>query len=298
MLLNRENLQSLSRTLRALVFQTRDSYTPFWPRIALEARTEGRVGVYSWIEDFPVMRPWEGERQVQNLSLRTVELVNGDWELTFAVNRNDVEDDLLDQISANAREYAFRWAQHDDYLITTLLVEGFQRKGPDGANFFGTHRVGKGQFSNAGTAPLSRESFRAALTQMRSLTDSRGYPLGFFYGKPILMVGPSLEYAAKEIVELPTLPQGGANPDYGAAEILVNPWLAGPYANYWFLVDGTRPIRPLVLQRRRDPEWVAKVDPEDENVFKHNQFVFGVSERKAAGYLYWQLAYGSTGAGS
>ncbi len=298
MILNRENLNALSRTLRALVFQERDAYTPFWPRIALESRTEGRVGVYTWLEDFPTMRPWEGERQVQNLSLKTIELQDATWEMTFAVSRKDVEDDLLDQIAANAREYAFRWAQHNDYLVTRLLAEGFSQRGPDGTNFFGNHRLGRRTYSNGGNAPLTRDNLRAALAQMRSLQDSRGYPLGFFYGKPVLMVGPSLEYTAREIVDLTTLPTGGANPDYGTAEVLVNPWLVGDWSTYWFLLDTSRPIKALVLQRRTDPEWVAKVDPEDDRVFYHDEFVFGVRERKAVGYLYWQLAYGSTGTGA
>jgi phage major head subunit gpT-like protein len=298
MLLNRENLNALSRSLRALVFQAREEYRPFWNRIALESRTEGRVGTYTWLEDFPTMREWTGERQVQNLSLKTVNLENADWEMTFAIARKDVEDDLLDQVGANAREYAFRWAQHDDYLVTQLLLKGFSAQGPDGANFFGTHRVGKKNYQNAGTAPLTREAFRAALANMRSLQDSRGYPLGFFLDRPLLIVGPQLAPTATEIVGVQTLPNGGANPDYGAAEVVVNPWLVDSYAGYWFLVDGSRPIKPLILQRRMDPEWVAKTDPEDDHVFRHNEFVFGVYERKAVGYLYWQLAYGSTGAGS
>jgi len=209
-----------------------------------------------------------------------------------------VEDDLLDQVGANAREYAFRWAQHDDYLVTQLLLKGFSAQGPDDANFFGTHRVGKKNYQNAGTAPLTREAFREALARMRSLQDSRGYPLGFFLDRPLLIVGPQLAPTATEIVGVPTLPNGGANPDYGAAEVVVNPWLVDSYAGYWFLVDGSRPIKPLILQRRMDSEWVAKTDPEDDHVFRHNEYVFGVYERKAVGYLYWQLAYGSTGAGS
>lgn len=300
MLLTRENIGALSRSLRALVFQARESYTPFWPRIALEARTEGRVGVYTWMEDFPTMREWEGERKVQNLSLKTIYLENRDWELTFAVSRKDVEDDLLDQIRTDAQEYAIRWAQHNDLLITELMTKGFTATAHDGAPFFGNHRVGRQTFSNRGTAPLSREAFRAALTAMRGITDAKGYPLGFFRGgKPYLIVGPSLEYAAREIVELPTLPTGGANLDYGTAEVIVNPWLVGEYAAYWFLVDGSRPIKPFILQRRSDPEWVARDDPTtSDTVFKENVFVYGVYERKAVGYLYWQLAYGSTGAGS
>jgi phage major head subunit gpT-like protein len=240
MLLNRENLNALSRSLRALVFQAREEYRPFWNRIALESRTEGRVGIYTWLEDFPTMREWKGERQVQNLSLKTINLENADWEMTFAIARKDVEDDLLDHVGANAREYAFRWAQHDDYLVTQLLLKGFSAQGPDGANFFGTHRVGKKNYQNAGTAPLTRESFRAALANMRSLQDSRGYPLGFFLDRPLLIVGPQLAPTATEIVGVQTLPNGGPTPTSGRPRSWSTRgwWTATPATGSWWTARG------------------------------------------------------------
>ena len=54
-----------------------------------------------------------------------------------------------------------------------------------------------------------------------------------------------------------------------------------------------------MLQRRSGPEWIRKDDPEASDlVFSKDVFIYGLRERKAAGYLFWQLAYGSTGAGS
>jgi phage major head subunit gpT-like protein len=300
MILNRDTINALSRSLKALVFQAKEEYTPIWPKIALEVQSSTRANYYAWLENMPTMRLWEGERQVQNLTAQTFSIVNKDWEATFPVSRIDVEDDQMDLIRITALKYARRWAEHDDLLIAELLRKGFQEKGYDGRPFFGTHTVGRKTFQNGSNAPLTREAFRQALSQMRSLTDARGYPLGFFFQKPIyLVVGPALESTAYEIVGAPTLPTGGANPDYGKAEILLHPWLQEEYETYWFLIDGSQPIRPFVLQRRSRPEWVAKDDPEtSDEVFKHNMFLYGVYERKAVGYLYWQLAYGSTGAGS
>lgn len=54
-----------------------------------------------------------------------------------------------------------------------------------------------------------------------------------------------------------------------------------------------------MLQRRSGPEWIRKDDPETSDVvFSKDVLIYGLRERKAAGYLFWQLAYGSTGAGS
>jgi phage major head subunit gpT-like protein len=298
MVLNRENLNALSRSFRALTFEAREGYQPLWSRIAAEVPSEGRANYYAWLESLPQVRAWVGERQVQNLTAQVYALENEKFEMTVAVKRDDVEDDQVGLYAPLFRQLGLKAAEHDDQLIFTLLKEGFTRKAYDGLAFFATnHKIGKQTVSNRGAVPLTRENFRAALAQMRSLTDEKGSPLGFFYRKPIyLVVGPALESTALEIVGVQTLPAGGANPDYQAAEILLSPWLVGGAEPYWFLLDGAQALRPFVLQRRSRPEWVQKEDPEtSDEVFARDVIVYGLRERKAAGYLFWQLAYGSTG---
>ncbi len=61
----------------------------------------------------------------------------------------------------------------------------------------------------------------------------------------------------------------------------------------WFLMDLSRPIKPLVLQIRKRPEFVAQDRPTDDNVFMRKKFRYGVDDRKNVGFGLWQLAYGS-----
>jgi len=61
----------------------------------------------------------------------------------------------------------------------------------------------------------------------------------------------------------------------------------------WYLMDLSRPIKPLILQLRRAPEFVAMDKPDDQNVFMRKKFVYGVDDRKNVGFGLWQLAYGS-----
>ncbi|WP_319543162.1 Mu-like prophage major head subunit gpT family protein [uncultured Pseudodesulfovibrio sp.] len=61
----------------------------------------------------------------------------------------------------------------------------------------------------------------------------------------------------------------------------------------WFLLDLSRPIKPMLLQIRRKPEFVALDDPKDEQSFMRNKYLYGVDDRKAVGFGLWQLAYGS-----
>lgn len=61
----------------------------------------------------------------------------------------------------------------------------------------------------------------------------------------------------------------------------------------WFLLDVGKVIKPLVFQSRRKPEFIAKDNPNDENVFMRRKFLYGVDYRGNAGYALWQLAWGS-----
>ena len=61
----------------------------------------------------------------------------------------------------------------------------------------------------------------------------------------------------------------------------------------WFLLDTSRAIKPLIYQRRREYQLVAKDDPKDDNVFHNKEFIYGVDGRSNAGFGLWQLAYAS-----
>ncbi|MEM5787182.1 MAG: Mu-like prophage major head subunit gpT family protein, partial [Syntrophobacteraceae bacterium] len=61
----------------------------------------------------------------------------------------------------------------------------------------------------------------------------------------------------------------------------------------WFLLDLSRPIKPIILQIRKRPEFVAMDQPEDENVFMRKKYRYGVDDRKNVGFGLWQLAFGS-----
>ena len=61
----------------------------------------------------------------------------------------------------------------------------------------------------------------------------------------------------------------------------------------WFLLDLSRPVKPIILQIRKRPEFISVDHPEDENVFMRKKFLYGVDDRKNVGFGLWQLAYGS-----
>lgn len=61
----------------------------------------------------------------------------------------------------------------------------------------------------------------------------------------------------------------------------------------WYLLDLSRPIKPIILQVRKQPQFVSMDRPDDEQAFMRKKYRYGVDDRKNVGYGLWQLAYGS-----
>ena len=61
----------------------------------------------------------------------------------------------------------------------------------------------------------------------------------------------------------------------------------------WFLLDVSRAIKPLILQVRKEFEFVSMTDLTNPNVFMNKEFVYGVDARMNAGFGFWQMAWGS-----
>lgn len=61
----------------------------------------------------------------------------------------------------------------------------------------------------------------------------------------------------------------------------------------WFLLDTSRMIKPLIYQERMPYELQQMTDNSDSNVFRNDEFLYGVRGRGNAGYGLWQLAFGS-----
>ena len=68
---------------------------------------------------------------------------------------------------------------------------------------------------------------------------------------------------------------------------------AGSDAPSWYLLDTRRVIKPLILQNRKEPNFVSLVSETDENVFMRAEYLYGVDCRRNAGFGFWQLAYAS-----
>lgn len=64
----------------------------------------------------------------------------------------------------------------------------------------------------------------------------------------------------------------------------------------WYMLDTSRPLKPLVWQERLKPEFQSVTDSTDYNVFTTDNYAFGTRARGNAGYTFWQMAFGSKAA--
>ena len=82
------------------------------------------------------------------------------------------------------------------------------------------------------------------------------------------------------VLDVNGVPQSVANTDNGGGQP-------------WFLLCTKRALKPIILQKRKDFEFVAKDKTDDEGVFMNNEFVYGADARGNTGFGFWQFAWGS-----
>lgn len=111
-------------------------------------------------------------------------------------------------------EMKFNPSTSDDVFNKDLYIWGIRYRCAAGYGF--------PQMARASKAELTAANYEAGRTAMRQVKGDGGRPLGIVPN--ILLVPPSLESAAKAIVETQFLAGGGSNPNFNTARVVVNPW--------------------------------------------------------------------------
>lgn len=256
---------------------------------------------YSWLSSFPKMRRWIGAKVVKNLSAYRYVVVNEDFEATVAVRRNDIEDDRLGIYKPQAESAGASAAQWPDELVYEAVNGAFKNVCFDGQPFFDAdHPVGDAMVSNMTNKPLSvatlvlaRSGYGEARTSMKKFKDEEGRSLNV--NPNILLVGPALEDTGRLLLTQDKLADGSQNPYKGTAELVVDGRIESD--TFWCLLDTTKPVKPFIYQPRKKPVFVQQTSMDSPDVFNLAEYKFGAEARGAAGYGFWQLAFGSTGKG-
>lgn len=295
MIVNNQSLKQVYSSFNAIFNQTIEAVEQNWTKVAMAVPSSGSDETYGWFGQMPSMKKWIGERQIQNLMAHSYSIKNEHFELTIAVDRDNVADDKIGIYKPLIQDMAENTQKHPDELVFELLGKGFIEKCYDEKPFFSDEHPtyeNKGSIhSNKGNKKLSSKSYEEARTQMMTVKGNDGKSLKIV--PDLLVVAPQNEAIAREIL-FSDLISGNTNINKGTCELLVVPELAD-YPEQWYLLCTKKAIRPLVFQTREKARFIAKDKENDDNVFFNKEYLYGVDARYNAGYGLWQLAYGSTG---
>lgn len=295
MIVNSQNLNGIFTGFKVIFTKAFDQAHTLYDKVATLVTSETSEESYKWLGNFPTMRKWIGERQIQNLAAHSYTIKNESYEATVSVPKEDIEDDKIGVYAPMVQELGQSAATHPDEVVFELLANGFKNKCYDGQPFFSdSHLVGKGKICNKGTEKLSPESYVKARAAIMSFKDENGKPLRLIPN--LLVVPPTLEDMARKILLADQI-DGTTNTLKGTAEPLVVPDLAVK-EHAWYLLCTNRPLKPLIYQQRKKPEFISMTDLKDSNVFFNKEYIYGVDDRCSGGYGFWQMAYGSDGTAS
>ena len=295
MIINKQNIDRVFVNLKTTFNNAFDSSTAVWQKVAMKVSSSTKVEDYSWLSRFPQMREWIGEKNIKQLSAFKYSLTNKSYEATIEVDRDDLEDDQIGMLAPQAQGAGYSAKQWPDELVFGALNAGTTELCYDGQYFFDTdHPVGDTTVSNKSSLPLSiatqadaKASYGAVRTAMKNIKDEEGRPLNVMPN--ILLVPVALEDTANALMTNDRLEDGKPNLYKGTAEVVVSPHIADDDA--WYLLDTTKPVKPLIFQERKKPMFVSMTSMASDIVFTLKKFLFGVEARGTAGYGFWQLAH-------
>ena len=258
------------------------------------------------------MTEWTDERQVDHLAMYQQTIVNKVYQAAIEVNRFMLSDTIacggsLGQFELQIKELANAAKKWGDTLVTQALLSGTSTRVYDGQFFFDAAHLTNPGLSASSTAsnlhsarPLTAANYDFVRSQRAGRVGADGRPL--CAGSNLLIVPPQLEGVARSILQsdfiAPTQIAAGApagsnvgsatNIWKGTADILVLPELAAEPLN-WYLADASGPIKPIILQKRAEPEFYKLDQMENDHVFKTGNHLYGCHIRGGVGYSRWTL---------
>lgn len=293
---NAQTLNAIAAGLKKNFNQTFTETETFYKKVAMVVPSSNSQETYAWLQNFPRMRKWIGDKVLHKLSAQGYTIVNDDFEATVEVKRNDIEDDNLGQYSTMSQQAGWSSAQLPDEMTAELINKGDTEKCYDGEAFFSTkHPVTvkdkETKVSNllnkalsAESAASAKASYGVARTKMGTYVDYEGRNLKV---KPnLLIVGADLEDTARTLLTADKLENGDQNIYKGTAELLV---IHDIKAGEWYLEDTRMPVKALMIQERKKPVFVSQTDLNAPDVFMRGTYKFGAEARYGAGYGFWQL---------
>lgn len=270
-----------------------------WQRFALLVPSQTDTETYGWMGTVPQMSQWVDQRKLSGLGAYNYSLRNLHYEASIEVDRDTLEDDKYNQITPRINQLGleaarFPWAQ----ALTTLINGATSGNNSyDGVAMFATNHTeeSSGSQSNkltgSGIDTLAhlRTDFIAMRTAMRRMKDGRARPMNI--PVDLVLAPPDAQDIFEQLINSNLIASNSvamSNPLKGAADIITDAYLTD--VNDWYAMATKYPVKPLLVQVRKEPEFAAVNDPNQSAVFMNRMFQYGVDARWGFGYGFWQTA--------
>lgn len=288
--INYANLEALRKTFNT-AFQQGLGFQPLTDLgfLARDFPSSTAANFYAWLDRIPGFREWVGPRVFQNVRGQKYEILNRDWEDSVSIGRNEIKDDQYGVYAPLVQMMGEAWVELKHELLIAVLTNNplcFTGK----AFFAADHKYGDSTICNLVAGALSVTTFEAAFAAAAEWKFSNGKLCRTRFTH--LVHGPKLRAMAFSIVDAEKIVSGGAavdNPNYHRVARIELPDLAGTFDDYWFLVDGSRPIKAIARQIREEAN--PLMDTRPEQVERTGQFDVMASGRAAGGPTFPHLAY-------
>ena len=292
------------RGLRNEFFTHYDQWTQkvpnLWQKLCTVIQSNGSSETYKFLGSHPMPRQWGTGRIERGLNVGSFTVTNDEYELTYSVDRKELEDDQTGQIRLKIQSMAASVARHNDYLLSLLINDGHSTgyKSYDDQIFFSAAHTegGSGTQDNdltdstittpsAMTTTEMQSVLRQMLVAMAGFKDDQGNKVAFSSSGLVLVVPPGQYPAAMEAVKARQIL--GTDNMMSTMDVVMLSLLSSTDTVYLFKTDDV--IKPFILQQRSPLEFASQ-EKESEKGFQTNRYQYGTYERKVMTYGAWQNA--------
>ena len=239
-----------------------------WENYVIKVDSDAPDETHVWLGMTPVPREFVSGRSFQGLRDFTYNVANKEYELSFVIDQNSVEDDKHGLINARISEAATVWATYKDALFATLLQDASgtnQGNAYDGNTFYNaTRTIGDSgtidnidaSTSSTATNPTLAEAkvaFKVARMLFWGYKDDQGRAGYAQKAMSEMRIVCASDYEAilTEMNEA-VITAGDSNPFYGGklTSIDILPYLPANHVESFWALTGDPNRKPFLYQER------------------------------------------------
>lgn len=298
-----QSLRDLRTAINLALTKGRGMATPVWSRFATKVTSATKHTNFPIHAATKKLRRWEGERKIVNGKAYDYQVTPEKFELTMGISVEELEDDNIGAWQAMLLDMGVQIELWPDDLVIDALLAGETDLCFDGLAFFAnTHALKAGATIDNlfGSTSLTKANVAAVIAEMKSWVGEDGRSLRVRPDK--LVVPPALEDEGLQIIGSDILAKvfgsntaaaADSNSMRGRLTLEVLPELsadAGGSDTSWYVMDTSKPTKPLVFVERSAPKVIQKNADNDDNVVWDDEIIAAVRARGCAGYGPFWLA--------